>query len=42
MCQPKDSSFIEKQFKEIRKTEKDFIYFQNASSIDPFLKQELE
>ena len=42
MCQPKDSSFINKQFKKIRETEQDFIHFQNTSPIDPFLKQELE
>ena len=42
MCQPKDSSFIDKQFKKIRETEADFIHFQNASPIDPFLKKDLE
>ena len=42
MCQPKDSSFIDKQFKKIRETEADFIHFQNASPFDPFLQKDLE
>ena len=42
MCQPKDSSFVHKQFKKIRETEADFIHYQNASPLDPFLEKDLE
>ena len=42
MCQPKDSNFVDRQFKKIRETEEDFIHFQNASPIDPFLKKDLD
>ena len=41
MCQPKDSSFVDKQFRKIYEQDNEFSHFQNTSLIDPFLKQDI-